>query len=106
MDNRLRYAKFHENVFSINENKSNFCPPLFANDVYDFSSTMNHRSPMQPRNPNHLVNGQSRKLHTPRFRHYPFYPRVWISRATSETDARMYLIHLLNVDCCLLQQPI
>ena len=30
MSNRSRYAKFQENVFSNNEIKSIFCPPLFC----------------------------------------------------------------------------
>ena len=29
MGNGLRYANFHENLFSGNETKSFFCPPLF-----------------------------------------------------------------------------
>ena len=35
MGNRLRCAKFHENVFSINKIESNFCPPfVFKKELY------------------------------------------------------------------------
>ena len=40
MGNRYKYAKFQEKLFSSNENKSIFCPPLFRKQPIDLSYKM------------------------------------------------------------------
>ena len=42
MGNRYRYAMFYESLFSSNEIKLIFCPPLFTNNLYRNSWAKNN----------------------------------------------------------------